>query len=235
MEEEAIGSLIELFKANAHHTEEGIEFWYARDLQKLLEYGEWRFFKKPLERAITACVESGNDASDHFVQSHGMVLIGSGAKREIEDYMLSRYACYLIAQNADARKKPVAFAQTYFAIQTRRQELRDKEERNLPMSEDEKRVYLSRQIKEHNKYLSSAAKNAGVITPLEFAIFHSKGYQGLYGKKDDKFSQLFRDIKSHRTSKTNPIYNGYAKSVDGGLKITQKGVDFVKKEFDGYF
>jgi hypothetical protein len=132
---------------------------------------------------MAACHESGHDVEDHFVQAHGMVSIGSGAERRIEDFMLSRYACYLTAQNGDARKRPVAFAQTYFAIQTRKQEVAEKSQSEAsPLSEDDKRVFIRNQLKEHNKYLASAAKGAGVVTPDQFAIFQSKGYQGLYGK-----------------------------------------------------
>ena len=112
-----------------------------------------------------------------------MIELGKGAVRSIEDIRLTRYACYLITQNGDAKKKPVAFGQTYFAIQTRRQELSDQAGAvAVPASEDEKRLFLRNQIKEHNIKLSSAAKDAGVVTPQEFAIFHSKGYQGLYGR-----------------------------------------------------
>lgn len=178
-----IDALIDAFEACAQHDENGHEYWSARDLQRLYEYGEWRFFKNPIDRAIVACEESGNNVTDHFVQVHDMVQIGSNAERQVENWYLSRYACYLIAMNCNPRKSSVAFAQTYFAIQTRRQELADRSDGTaIPMSEDEKRVYLRNQIKEHNKHLSSAAKNAGVITPQEFAIFHSHGYQGLYGR-----------------------------------------------------
>lgn len=180
MAEDTIDDLLDAFEACAHRTDDGQESWYARDLQKLFEYGEWRFFRNALERAIAACEQSGREPRNHFVHVHEMVEIGSGASRKVDDMQLSRYACYLTAQNSDARKKPVAFAQTYFAIQTRRQELADQAVA-VPMSEDEKRVYLRNQIKEHNKHLSSAAKGAGVVTPQEFAIFHSNGYQGLYG------------------------------------------------------
>lgn len=183
MPEGTIDDLIDAFEACAQKTEDGIEYWYARDLAKLLSYGEWRFFKKVLDKAVAACRESEHDAGDHFVQVHGMVSIGSGAERKVEDFMLSRYACYLTAQNGDARKRPVAFAQTYFAIQTRKQEVAERSQAvAVPLSEDEKRVFIRNQLKEHNKYLASAAKGAGVITPDQFAIFQSKGYQGLYGK-----------------------------------------------------
>lgn len=199
MDNESIEALIEAFEACAHLTDDGDEYWYARDLQKLFDYGEFRFFKSPLEKAIGACANSGHDPNHHFVQVHDMVEIGSGATRQVEDIKMSRYACYLTAQNSDARKKPVAFAQTYFAIQTRRQELAEKPSVTAtPLTEDEKRIYLRNQIKEHNKYLSSAAKGAGVVTPKEFAIFHSKGYQGLYGKTVGQIKQ----------------YKGLAKSAD---------------------
>lgn len=193
MSDDTIEGLIDAFEACSQRTPEGSEFWFARDLQRLLGYEEWRNFEKVLEKAEAACDRSGNATSDHFVGVNRMVDLGSGAKREVQDLMLSRYACYLAAQNGDARKRPVAFAQTYFAIQTRRQELADQGNPVVvvPMSEDEKRVYLRNQIKEHNKYLSSAAKSAGVVTPQEFAIFHSHGYQGLYGK-------TVAEIKKHK-------------------------------------
>ncbi len=181
--EATIDGLIDAFEASAQKTEGCIEFWYARDLQQLLEYGEWRNFQSVLEKAMTACKESGNEAEHHFVEVNKMIDLGKGAQRNVTDYMLSRYACYLTAQNGDSRKRPVAFAQTYFAIQTRKQEVADWDQPvAVPMSEDEKRVYIRNQLKEHNKYLASAAKGAGVVTPDQFAIFQSKGYQGLYGK-----------------------------------------------------
>lgn len=199
MDDGSIEGLIDAFEACSYKTDDGQEFWYARDLQKLFDYGEFRFFKGPLDKAVIACKQSGKNPNHHFVQVHDMVGIGSGATRQIDDMQMSRYACYLTAQNCDAKKKPVAFAQTYFAIQTRRQEVTDLENAvAVPLTEDEKRVYLRNQIKEHNRYLSSAAKEAGVITPLEFAIFHSKGYQGLYGKNVGQ-------IRRHK---------GLAKSVD---------------------
>jgi hypothetical protein len=176
-----IDSLIDAFEACASHTPSGGEFWYARDLQVLLEYRRWESFEDVIARAVIACEQSGHDPEDHFRQTTKMVTVSSGAEREISDITMDRYACYLVAQNGDPKKRPIAFAQTYFAIQTRRRELADKATA-VPMSEDEKRVFLRGQIKEHNRYLSSAAKDAGVITPQDFSIFHSMGYQGLYGK-----------------------------------------------------
>lgn len=181
--EATIDSLIDAFEASTQKTKDGIEYWQARDLQLLLEYGEWRNFLAVIEKSKVACRESGNEPEDHFVETTKMIDIGKGAQRNVTDYMLSRYACYLTAQNGDARKKPVAFAQTYFAIQTRKQEIAERDQGvAIPLSEDEQRVFIRNQLKEHNKYLASAAKGAGVVTSKQFSIFHSKGYQGLYGK-----------------------------------------------------
>jgi hypothetical protein len=183
MKDGEIERLIAAFEAAAQFDEDGAEYWTARTLQGLLDYSDYRNFLNIVEKAEVACETAGQPISDHFVEVTEMVELGSGAMREIDDIRLSRYACYLITQNGDARKKPIAFGQTYFAIQTRRQELSDQASTvAVPASEDEKRVFLRNQIKEHNIKLSSAAKDAGVVTPQEFAIFHSKGYQGLYGK-----------------------------------------------------
>jgi hypothetical protein len=180
MNDGEIEKLIAAFEAAARRDNEGKEFWFARDLQKLLGYDRWENFLSAINRAKIACENSGQRVDDHFRDVTKMVELGSGAVREIEDMKLRRYACYLVTQNSDARKKPVAFGQSYFAIQTRRQEIADEEA--VPTSEDQKRVFIRNQIKEHNRYLSSAAKEAGVVTPQEFANFHSSGYQGLYGK-----------------------------------------------------
>lgn len=179
--EATIDGLIDAFEASAQKTEDGIEFWYARDLQKLFDYAKWGKFEQVIERAKMACVESDNEPEDHFLEVFPHAGKNPQGGRPARNFMLSRYACYLTAQNGDPRKKPVAFAQTYFAIQTRKQEVAERAVA-VPMSEDEKRVYIRNQLKEHNKYLASAAKGAGVVTPDQFAIFQSKGYQGLYGK-----------------------------------------------------
>lgn len=182
MKDGEIERLIAAFENAAHLDEDGEQYWLARDLQHLLDYERWESFEAAIARGEKACEVSGQPVADHFREVTKMVTIGSSAERGTRDLQLTRYACYLITQNGDARKKPVAFGQTYFAIQTRRQELSDQAAAAVPLSEDEKRVFLRNQIKEHNRYLSSAAKDAGVVTPQEFAIFHSHGYQGLYGK-----------------------------------------------------
>ena len=162
------------------------EYWSARELSKVLEYSEYRHFKPVIERAMEACINSGNKDSDHFEDILDMVSIGSGAAREIEDVKLSRYACYLIVQNADPAKEIVALGQTYFAVQTRLQEIQKMEEFQKLKTEDEKRLFLRNEMSEHNKHLAEAAKGAGVIDPIDYAIFQNHGYKGLYGGLDAK-------------------------------------------------
>ena len=164
-----------LFEDIKHIDENGNEFWYARELQMTLGYKRWDKFCNVIEEATIACKQSDYAVLDHFSQVGKMVQIGSGAKRSQIDYKLSRYACYLIAQNGDSRKKVIALAQTYFAIQTRRQELYEKEYSSL--SEDEKRLYQRNLTRKGNYSLNIAAKNAGV---KNFDKFHNSGYKGLY-------------------------------------------------------
>lgn len=183
--DETIEGLISAFEAAVELDDDGNEFWFARDLQPLLGYTKWDNFLTVVTRAKQACATAGHGCDDHFAGVGRMVPLGSGAEREIEDIVLSRYACYLVAQNGDGRKRPVAFAQTYFAIQTRRQEVANQEAQEYtPLSEDERRVLLRDEIKTHNRHLASAAKNAGVREGLDFAIFQTEGYKGLYGGLD---------------------------------------------------
>ncbi len=156
---------------------EGNEFWSARDLARVLEYSEFRHFLPVIEKAREACLKSSHRVEDHFEQMLEMVEIGSGAQRPVEEWRLSRYACYLVIQNADPSKPLVALGQTYFAVQTRRQELADDE----ALKEDQKRLLLRQEMKKHNKHLAGAAKEAGVIQPVDYAVFMDHGYQGLYG------------------------------------------------------
>lgn len=168
------------FEAIRHADEADNEFWTARELAEVLEYSQYRHFLPVIERAREACRASGRKVSDHFEDVLTMVEIGSGAQREIEDVRLSRYACYLIVQNGDPAKPVIALGQTYFAIQTRRQELAD-DERFAKLSEDDKRLAIRNELATHNKHLAAAAKDAGVVTPLDYAIFQDHGYKGLYG------------------------------------------------------
>lgn len=162
------------------------EYWTARDLSRVLEYSEYRHFKPVIDRAKEACKNSGYNVADHFEDSLGMVSIGSGAEREVDDVKLSRYACYLIVQNADPSKEIVALGQTYFAVQTRLQEIQQLQTYQQLKTEDEKRIFLRKEMFEHNKQLAAAAKNAGVIEPIDYAIFQNHGYMGLYGGLDAK-------------------------------------------------
>jgi DNA-damage-inducible protein D len=162
------------------------EYWTARDLSKVLEYSEYRHFKPVIDRAKDACKNSGYKVVDHFEDILGMVSIGSGAERELNDVKLSRYACYLIVQNADPGKEIVALGQTYFAVQTRLQEIQQMEAYRQLNTEEEKRLFLRKEMAEHNKHLAEVAKGAGVIEPVDYAIFQNHGYLGLYGGLDAK-------------------------------------------------
>lgn len=168
----------QIFENIKHFDESGREFWYARELQSVLEYTKWGNFKKIIEKAKTACEFSSYDVLDHFADVGKMVDIGSGAGRKIKDMVLSRYACYLIVMNGDPRKEVIAVGQTYFATKTRQQELNENYEQ---MTEDEKRLGIRKEITKHNKSLAEAAKMAGIESKLDYAKFQNRGYQGLYG------------------------------------------------------
>lgn len=158
---------------------DGNEFWSARDLLEVLGYLNYRNFKSALVKAEIACETSGYSAEDHFYRAIKLIDIGSNARREVEDIHLSRYACYLVIQNADPAKEIVALGQTYFAVQTRRQELADQADQS-EFSEDDRRLMLRKKVKQQNTDLASTAKQAGVITPQDFGIFQNHGYKGLY-------------------------------------------------------
>ena len=164
-----------IFESIRHVDEYGNEYWYARELQKVLEYTEWRKFVGVIKKAINSCKASNYVTSDHFVGADKMINLGKGGQRKVSDYKLSRYACYLIAQNGDSRKKVIALAQTYFAIQTRKQELLEEEYNSL--TEDEKRIYQRNQARKGNYNLNKTAINSGV---KDLARFHNAGYKGLY-------------------------------------------------------
>ena len=158
--------------------EDGTEYWNARELSEVLQYKKWENFAKVIDRAKLACNNSGFEIQDHFPEVRKMVEIGSNTVRELLDYELSRYACYLIVQNGDPRKEVIALGQTYFAIQTRRQEVADYFNQ---LDEDNKRLVIRGDIKQWNQMLLEAAHNAGVITNQEYAEFQNAGYMGLYG------------------------------------------------------
>jgi DNA-damage-inducible protein D len=168
---------IKTFEKIKRYTDEGIEFWYARELQEILEYTEWRNFENVIQKAIISAENSVNNKTNWVVEVNKPIKTGKGKLERIKDYQLSRYICYLIVQNADPTKKIVALGQTYFALQTRKQEL---VENYNELTEDQKRLAIRNELIEHNKSLSEAANQAGIKEPKDYAIFQNYGYQGLY-------------------------------------------------------
>ena len=166
------------FENIKHVNEYGEEYWLARELQPVLEYTQWRRFADVIERAKLACRNSGYNVEDHFADVGKTIEMPKNAHKIVPDYMLSRYACYLIVMNGDPRKEVIAVGQTYFAVKARQQELI---ERYDALTEDQKRLAIRSEMIAHNKSLAQAAKQAGVETPQDYAIFQNKGYQGLYG------------------------------------------------------
>jgi len=157
--------------------ESGAEFWSSRDFAQVLGYTDYRNFEAVVEKARTACFNSGQRVEDHLVEINEMIEIGKGGQRSVKTVMLSRYAGYLVIQNADPTKAIVALGQTYFAVQTRRQELAD----DKALQEDQKRLLSRAEMKKHNKNLAGVAKQSGVVQPVDYAIFMDHGYRGLYG------------------------------------------------------
>lgn len=168
----------ETFESIKRVNDYGQEFWYARDLQHVLGYAEWRNFCGVIDKAKIACKNSQNPVEECFVDVNKTSPMPNGGTKDIDDIMLSRYACYLIVQNGDPRKEIIAVGQTYFAVKTRQRELIDNYDE---LSEDQKRLAIRREMKEHNKSLAEAAQMAGVIESRDYAIFQNMGYQGLYG------------------------------------------------------
>ena len=177
-EEEANNYTESLFESIKHIDENGEEFWYARELQIALEYGQWRRFNEVIERARISCENSQVSVHEHFADVGKSSPMPNGGERIINDYKLSRYACYLIVQNSDPIKKVIALGQTYFAVKTRQQELIENFD---DLTEDKKRLAIRNEMIAHNKSLAEAAQMAGVETARDYAIFQNKGYQGLYG------------------------------------------------------
>lgn len=218
MKDNTIDNLLREFESKAQKDKNGVEFWYARELQELLGYNKWENFKHVIEKAQLSCRQFKQDIGLHWIPDVRKSISGKGKEQESEDYKLTRYACYLIAQNGDPRKKPVAFAQTYFAIQTRKKELEDKEFATLP--EEERRLRIRSDIKEHNKLLASAAKKAGVINNFDFAIFQNHGYKGLYGGLDKKAIQRKKGLNK-KSDKEILDYMGSEELAANFFRVTQ--------------
>ena len=215
-----------LFESIRHVNKYGQEFWYARDLQIALEYTEWRNFFMFIEKAKEACRGSNNAVSDHFVDVNKIVNAGATSK-DIGDIQLSRYACYLIVQNGDPRKKVIALGQTYFAVKTRQQELIENYEN---LSEDQKRIAIRQEMKEHNKMLVAAAKDAGVETTLDYAIFQNYGYMGLYGGL--KASDI-KERKGLKKSQDILDYMGYEELAANLFRATQTEAKLRRENIQG--
>ena len=215
-----------LFESIRHVNKYGQEFWYARDLQIALGYTEWRNFCKVIEKAKEACRGSNNAVSDHFVDVNKIVNAGATSK-DIGDIQLSRYACYLIVQNGDPRKKVIALGQTYFAVKTRQQELIENYEN---LSEDQKRIAIRQEMKEHNKMLLAAAKDAGVETTLDYAIFQNYGYMGLYGGL--KASDI-KERKGLKKSQDILDYMGYEELAANLFRATQTEAKLRRENIQG--
>ncbi|WP_436414412.1 DNA damage-inducible protein D [Petrimonas sp.] len=198
MKNEISASGNSLFEQIKQTDANGNEYWTARKLAKVLAYSEYRHFIPVIERAKEACKNSGQHIEHHFEDILEMMLLGKTAKREVNSIKLSRYACYLIVQNADPNKEVVALGQTYFAVQTRLQEIRQMDEYNRLDTEDEKRLFLRNELAKHNLQLAAAAKGAGVVEPIDYAIFQNHGYMGLYGGLDAKAIHRKKGLKKNQ-------------------------------------
>lgn len=182
------------FEEIKHIDKNGYEYWNARELMPLLEYGKWENFHKVIKSAMIACENSNYNISDYFPEVRKMIKIAKGAQRQVMDYELSRYACYLIAQNGDSRKNVIALAQTYFAIQTRKQEISELEYSEL--TEDEKRFYQRKLTKKGNCSLNRTAINSGV---KNLDQFHNAGYKELYnGETADDIAKRKKILKPRK-------------------------------------
>ena len=193
--EELVQYSEQTFESIKHYTDDGVEFWYARELQKVLEYTEWRNFQKVISKAKTACENSGISIDECFVEVNNTSPMPHGGTKPLDDMMLSRYACYLIVENADPNKEIIALGQTYFAVKTRQQELIENYE---ILTENQKRLSIRREMKEHNKSLAEAARQAGVKTSLEYAQFQNAGYRGLYGGMTAKDIHAKKGLKKNQ-------------------------------------
>lgn len=209
-----------IFESIKHTDEYADEFWFARELQEVLEYKQWRRFNEVIEKAKISCEVSGIPVSDHFAEVGKLVDIGSNTTREIQDYILTRYACYLIVQNGNPRKKNVALGQTYFAVKTRQQELLDFN----TLADDERRLELRQSVKGFNKKLFEAAHGSGVTN---YGKFYNYGYKGLYN------GETAQDIKKRKGLKSNDDvfdYMGATELAANYFRITQTEEKLRKDE-----
>lgn len=206
-ESELIAQTEKTFEDIKHVDENGNEYWYARELQIALQYSEWRKFEGVIEKAKDACKNSNISILDHFVGADKIVVAGATNKR-IKDYILTRYACYIIAQNGDARKKTIALAQTYFAVKTRQQEITEEQYKQL--TEDEKRLYNRKIVKDRNKYLFDTARKSGV---KNYGKFNNEGYKGLYN------GETAEDIAKRKGLKVDQQILDYMGSSELGANI----------------
>lgn len=217
----------EIFENLKHINEYGQEFWYARELQPALEYSQWRRFADAIERAKIACEKSGHSVSEHFAGAGKSLPMPKGGERIVDDFALSRYACYLIVMNGDPRKEIIALGQTYFAVKTRQQELIEDYER---LSEEQKRIAIRNEMKRHNSALAEAAHGAGVSKPLDYAIFQNYGYMGLYNGLKAK------DIKERKGLSSNQDildYMGSTELAANLFRATQTGEKLRREHIQG--
>lgn len=216
-----------LFESIKHINEYGQECWYARELQIALEYKEWRNFKKVIDKAMDSCENSENAVSEHFVEVNKTIQMPKNAKKEIDEYQLSRYACYLIVQNGNPRKKVIALGQTYFAVKTRQQELIDNYDK---MTEEQKRLAIRHEMTEHNKQLVAAAKDAGVENNYDYAIFQNYGYKGLYGGLGAK---EIHERKGLKKSQKILDHMGYEELAANLFRATQTEAKLRRENIQG--
>lgn len=217
-----------LFESIRHTNEYGQEFWYARELQIALEYKQWRRFCNVIDKAKIACEQANNAVSDHFADVGKIVSAGATTKN-IGDIQLSRYACYLIVQNGDPRKKVIALGQTYFAVKTRQQELIEHYD---DLTENQKRLAIRKEMAEHNKMLVAAAKDAGVETSLDYAIFQNYGYMGLYGGLK---AQDIKEKKGLKKSQNILDHMGYEELAANLFRATQTEAKLRRDNIQGKY
>ncbi|MDE6840560.1 MAG: DNA damage-inducible protein D [Oscillospiraceae bacterium] len=216
------------FEDIKHINDKGIEFWYARELAPILDYLRWENFSKAIDRAMLSCQNSGFQLDDHFREVTKMVELGSGSHRNIKDYILSRYACYLIVQNGDPRKESIALGQTYFAIQTRRQEIADTFNQ---LDEDSRRLVIRGDVRQWNSLLAEAAHRAGVTEQEEYAEFQNAGYMGLYGGL--RVSDIHRRKGLKETEKILD-HMGSVELAANLFRITQTEEKLVREQTQGF-